>query len=353
MFKTVSSPPVLDQNSTTEEQIQLESVPASGQTDSLSSQAASCDYASSPTKLLLRDDQADSPYSCGCGECQPETFNTKTCLNPLETDCHFPSVNTKNLGDGEKEKLECRLKEAFLCINRDYARFTISLRKSLMKRNITPKELADVLMDLRGYQPLTKSSKQSSLLEERYDELRGAEDISRVFKILSDYSSFFNYDLIAFIVEILGTGEDQQSLKTYEENFTAYCKRHVFECPYYSEKSSKLESFTLKVDQRMAIGESGIFTAESLFHYKSKVAEVFDVTGYSLKLCSVREGCLDILFQTTRHIMDVILSQLDGKEQDLRALGVQKVRYEDKEFLSTVCPALQAQNVSQKVCSTF
>ena len=136
-------------------------------------------------------------------------------------------------------------------------------------------------MDLRGDRPLTKSSKHCSLLEDRYDELRSAEDISRAFKILSDYSSFFNYELIAFIVEVLGTEEDQQNLISYKEKFAAYCKRHVFECPYYSETSNKLESFTLKVDQRMAVGESGIFTAESLLHYKSKVAEVFDVTGYS------------------------------------------------------------------------
>ena len=47
--------------------------------------------------------------------------------------------------------------------------------------------------------------------------------------------------------------------------------------------------------------------------------------------------------------MEVILSQLDGKEQDLHALGIQKVRYRDKEFLSTVFPALQAQDASQKV----
>ena len=95
--------------------------------------------------------------------------------------------------------LEYRLNEAFMRINHEYGKFTFSLRKSLEKRNITQKELVDVLMDLRGYQPLTKSLKHPSLLEDRYDELRSAEDISRSFKILSDYSSFFNYNLIDII----------------------------------------------------------------------------------------------------------------------------------------------------------
>ena len=99
----------------------------------------------------------------------------------------------------------------------------------------------------------------------------------------------------------------------------------------------------------MTVGESGLFTAESLLHYKTKVAEVFSVTRYSLKLCSVREGCLEILFQTPRHIMDVILTQINGNKKDLCAVGIQKVWYGDKE-ISTVYPALQAQSISQEVC---
>ena len=292
----------------------------------------------------------ESSYiSCGCGECQPKTFNTKMCLNPLETDCRFPYVNTKDLSDGEKEILECRLKEAFLSINREYAKFTYSLRKSLEKCSITPKELADVLMDVRGCLPLAKHSKHSSLLEDRYGDLRSAEDIAKVFRILRDYSSFFNYDLIAFIVEVLGTEQDQQNLASYQEKFAAYCKRHVFECPSYSGRSHKLASFTLKVDQRMTVGESGIFTVESLLQFKSKVAEVFDITRYSLKLCSIQEGCLEILFQTPNHIMEIILSQVNRQQLNLHSLGIQKMWYGDKDVFSITSPTLKIQNVSQKV----
>ena len=323
-------------------------VPAIGQSDSLTSPCDSVGTPTSPSKLFFRDDQVETPYICGCGECQPETFNMKLCFNPLETDCHFPYVNMKDLSDGEKEMLEHKLKEAFLSINREYARFTYSLRKSLEKCNITPKELADVLMDVRGCVPLAKRSKHSSLLEDRYDELRTAEDIARVFEILRDYSSFFNHDLVAFIVEMVGTEKDQQSLALYQEKFAAYCKCHVFECPSFSGKSNKLASFILKVDQRMSVSESGIFTAKSLLHFKSKVAEVFDVTRYSLKLCSVQEGCLEILFQSPSHIMEVILLQVDRKRLDLCTLGIQKVRFGDKIF-STIAPSLGTYNVSQKV----
>lgn len=341
----------MDQDPSVAVKTQSKAIPTVAQSDSLMSPCDSIGSPGSPSKLFFRDDQMESSYiSCGCGECQPKTFNMKMCLNPLETDCRFPYVNTKDLSEGEREILECRLKDAFLSINREYGKFTHTLRKSLEKCNITPKELADVLMDVRGYLPLTKNSKHSSLLEDRYGELRRAEDIAGVFQILRDYTSFFNYDLIAFIVEMLGTEEDQENLTSYQKKFAAYCKRHVFECPSYSGKSNKLTSFTLKVDQRMTVGESGIFTADSLLQFKSKVAEVFNITRYSLKLCSVQEGCLEILFQTPSHIMEVILSHVDGKQLNLHSLGIQKMWYGDKEIFSIISPTLETQNVSQKVC---
>ena len=290
----------------------------------------------------------ETTFRCGFGECQPENFNMKLCFNPLETNCRFPYVNMKDLSDGEREKLECKLKESFLSISREYGKLTYSLRKSLEKCNIAPKELADLLMDVRGCLPLTKHSKHCGLLEDRYDELRRAEDITGVFEILRDYSSFFNHDLVAFIIEVVGTERDKQNLVSYKEKFVAYCKRHIFECPSFSAKSNKFESFILKVDQRMSLTESGIFTAESLVHFKLKVAEVFKVTKYSLKLCSVQEGCLEILFQTPNHIMEVILSRLDGKQPGLCALGIQKVCYRDKIF-STIVPSIDPYSVSQKV----
>ena len=303
---------------------------------------------SSPSKLFFKevDDGTESPYCCGCGECPLEAFNTQVCVNPLRTDCCFPYVNTKGLSDEERERLIFGLKDEYSCINRAYASFTYSLRRSLENNNVSPKHLADVLMDLRGYQPLTRS-KCPSLLEDRYDELRKAEDISRAFEILRDYYSFFNYEIVAFIVEVFGTTEDQQRLASYQEKFALYCKRHVFECPSYAGRSNRLVSFTVKVHKQMTVGESAIFTAESLLHFKSKLADVFNVTRCALKLCSVEYGCFRILFQTPSHIMEVVLSQMEGSKKHLHALGIQKLSCRHKEVYSTF--HFEAQNVSRKV----
>ena len=316
---------------------------------SSTSDSASTCSPSSPNMVLWReaDDVTGSPYSCGCGECQLEDFSTKVCSNPLRTDCSFPYVKTMGLSEGERERLILKLQQEFVCINRAYARFTYSLRRSLEKSNVSAECLADVLMDLRGCKPFTRSLKCPSLLEDRYDELSKAENISKAFVILRDYHSFFNYEIVAFVVEVLGTTEDQEKLALYQEKFAVYCKRHVFECPSYSGTSDKLASFTVKVNEQMTVGEPGIFTAESLLHFKSKLAEVFNVTKYALKLCSVEHGCLKMLFQTPRHILEVILSQVEGNQKHFHALGIQKLRYGGKEVYSASHP--EAQIVTRKV----
>lgn len=294
------------------------------------------------------EDHAKLPFSCGCGECPALDFFTDShsCPNPLPTVSKFPYLDTSGLTEEEHEDLEIQLNDDFLGINHKYAAFTASLRKSLKDRNISPMELADSLMDLRGHQPLSESpgGKGVGLLENRYSEIKDAESITRVFEILSDYCSFFNYDIIAFITTSLGSDVDKQNLTLYEAALETYSKHHVFECPSYSKRSPKLPDLVLKVDPKVT--ESNAFTVASLRRFKSKIARVLKVTKHSLKLCSIKEGCLEITFQIPPHIKEAILSLSYDQKEALHHLGVQRGVCEGTQFYSdSSCEAM-----SQKVC---
>ena len=49
--------------------------------------------------------------------------------------------------------------------------------------------------------------------------------------IIRDYFSFFNYHVIALIVDGLGTDQDKVELQNYEKEFDEYSKCKVYECP--------------------------------------------------------------------------------------------------------------------------
>ena len=44
--------------------------------------------------------------------------------------------------------------------------------------------------------------------------------------------SFFNYEILQFLIEGNGSKGDKAALATYLRQFTEFCKRHVFEVPF-------------------------------------------------------------------------------------------------------------------------
>ena len=273
---------------------------------------------------------ANPSFSCGCGECTALDFfsDPHSCPNPVPTVSKYPYLDTSSLTDEERDDLEIQLNDDYLSINQEYATFASSLRRSLKERGISPFELADCLMELRGYEPLSNSPNEKGvhLLEDHYGDLKEAKDITRVFEILSDYSSFFNYDIIAFIAKNLGSESDKKNLATYEAALETYCRHHVFECPSYSNRSSKFPDLILKVDPKVT--ESDKFTLKSLHRFKVKVAKTLKITKHSLKVCSIKKGCLEITFQIPPHIKEAIVPLSNDQNEALRHIGVQNVRWE-------------------------
>ena len=61
----------------------------------------------------------------------------------------------------------------------------------------------------------------------RLKQLNAADTIPKVFLILNDYFSFFNYHIIEHIIEELGTEEDKAELQQYKEDFDQYATRGI------------------------------------------------------------------------------------------------------------------------------
>ena len=267
-------------------------------------------------------------FGCDCSdECPSLDYfsNPSVCPRPLPTVSKFPYLDTRGLTEEEREDLEIQLNDDYLNINQEYATFASSLRRSLKERKISPLELADCLMEVKGYESLSNSLEEKGmrLLENRYQEIKGAKDLTRVFEILSDYSSFFNFDIIAFIAKNLGSETDKKNLASYQAALESYCSHHVFECPSCLSSSSKFPDLILKVDPEVT--ESEKFTLKSLRRFTMKVAKTLKVTKHCLKLCSIKKGCLEITFQIPPHIKEAIVPIIPDQHEALRHLGVQNV----------------------------
>lgn len=263
-------------------------------------------------------------YECCCSEkCSIIDIMSGKCPAPKSTPSHFPYLTAEYLSDSERAILCGHLQHQFRHISKKYARLVSSVKRSLSKNGVKAMELTRKLMDLKGFIPLDEKP-GLPLLQDRIPEMKRATTLDEVFEILSDYSSFFDHDVIEFIVEELGTDDDITKLDNYKADFTEYCKRSVFECPFSvcAKKSSKFSELVMKVVSATMIKP---YSMQAVQLFQAHVSSLLHITKHTLKLCSIEEGCLQLTFHIPRFMSTVLFPLSDEQKIGVRDLGITKL----------------------------
>ena len=255
-------------------------------------------------------------FGCSCPKtrCTLASFIKKGCPTPVSTESGFPYLNTSNLTSTERQVLEGRLNNEFESINRKFSSMKSSLCQSLIDQKVSVKRLARILADLGAFHP---SKPNKPLLQDRLDDIMNAEDIDTVFFIIRDYSSFINFSLIEHIATELGTEKDKMRMQEYQSELEGYCQRNIFECPSYHTSDSNQMRLVIKVD-------SGIetFSLKHQLSFQSRLADIIKVAKYTLQLCSVEKGCIELTYQIPRFVKEVIFPLEEQQHGELRKMGV-------------------------------
>ena len=268
------------------------------------------------------DDQR--AYECCCSEkCNITDILSRKCPSLKATSSHFPLLVAKKLSEDDRDMLDSHLYDQFCELSMKYASLTSSIRDSLKQQKVTTAQLTEKLMDLVGFVPLRRGTERR-LLEDRSQELKEATTIDDVFYILREYHSFFHHEIIKYIVEKLGTEEDKVELEKYIEDFTEYCKRSVFECPFPSgsKKSPHFVDLVMKVDSESMTRP---YTLKAVRLFRKQVLTLLQITKYTLKLRNVEEGCLQLTFQIPRFLKMVVFPLNDEQRKSLKDLGIIKL----------------------------
>ena len=49
--------------------------------------------------------------------------------------------------------------------------------------------------------------------------------------MIDGFGSFVNYDLVEYLIGVIGSSEDKAQLKEYKDKFNEYAKLRICECP--------------------------------------------------------------------------------------------------------------------------
>ena len=201
---------------------------------------------------------------------------------------------------------------------------------SFKRRCVPPDELVSHVMALGAFDPVFKKS-QMPVFCFCFKELKAADTIPKVFMILYDYFSFFNYHIIEHIIKALGTKKDKARLQRYRENFNQYAKRRIFEClPEFGTVSDADHAdIFVKVDSQY-----DNYTVEQIEVFRHKLSEILHVSSQGiLRLCRVDKGCFQLMFQVPSFVQHEILPLSKEQEKAMPAMGVMRLTCGEYQFL--------------------
>ena len=262
------------------------------------------------------------PFGCGCGKCTFFSFIERGCPTPIPSASSFPYLNLSGLTHDQQQELRGRLQFESQEIMIQFQELVSAIIESLIRQNVSLDRLVSNVMTLGAFKPVFKEP-QVPLFHYCFKELKAADTIPKVFLVLNDYFSFFNYHIIQYIIKSLGTAEDKTKLQKFKEDFNQYAKRRIFECQSEFGPVSDADhaDIFVKVDAQYEN-----YTVAEIEVFRHKLSEILRVSSQGvLRLCRVEKGCFQLTFQVPSFVQHEIFPLSREHERALRAEGVIKL----------------------------
>lgn len=249
-------------------------------------------------------DQADIPYT------------------PSSLGIPNPTVNFSDLSPDDREDLVAQIDSLTREIHIKFLKLQADLIKSLKKSKITP---AQIIQTLKAHTcGIARHSENvicATLFQDCQEELSSAKEVEDVFVAISQYFSYFNYELFQMIVDVHGSHKDKDSMQHYLHDFSAFCEKvpcveFHHEC-HHKLKETKRTRIKFKLDydrNQLKLGD--------VKRIQRNIAKILKLKPSVLYLHCVEDGCLIFTFILPTYLIGVLIEAIkNGK-----AMLQQKVR---------------------------
>ena len=194
-----------------------------------------------------------------------------------------------------------------------FAALLLSVIISFKQQDIEPRLLSSAVLALTEYD---EPGIGKPLLEREKEALMKAQSVDDTFDVLRPHMTFFNYEILQFLIEQMGSRDDNINLQKFLQEFRRFCRRSVFEIPsnvlgHSAEKVVDQQKFCIKITKQF----KAAFLVQCV-----KESEVNSQTSSSIQLSSRqedREGVcapeLGISLEDAKHIQRKFASLLKLK----------------------------------------
>ena len=238
------------------------------------------------------------------------------------------SLKCSELTDKQQEDFRERMTFESQRIMMQFQELVSATMESLIRQNVSLDRLVAHIMTLGAFDPVYIKP-QLPLFHDRHNELKAADTIPKIFLILKDYFSFFNYDIIEHIINVLGRDEDKANLRKYKNKFDHYVRRRIFQCGPHLESETDHPNIYVKLDSRY-----DNYTGAEIKRFCRKLSETLHVSSKGvMRLCQVDKGCIQLTFQVPLFVQQKVFPLCKEQEKALAAMGVMKLTCGEYQFL--------------------
>ena len=241
------------------------------------------------------------------------TDNDSECKSSSDVSSNGEDHTFSKLTSEDKAELEAQLILSADSMRKKFASLLVNVINSFQHQGIDPRRITSTVFALTEYDdPIIGKP----LLERDKEALMKAQTVDHTFDVLRPHMTFFNYEILEFLIEEMGSLSDKQKLQKFLHELRRFCRRSVFEIPpnvlgHSAEKVVDQQKFCVKVTKQ--------FKAALLVQH-TKQSEPDSQTASSTQLSSSDEDrkgiCapeLGISLEDAKHIQRKLASVLKLK----------------------------------------
>ena len=136
------------------------------------------------------------------------------------------------------------------------------------------------------------------------DALENIKDFDGVKHVIKNYSSFFDFRPLGYLIEIFGTDKNKEQFKRYEKDFEQYARRRLCECPSTIVTTTPSDHIKLHVKYEREFTQAKLVDIKQ---FQCRLSAVLKVPSHVLRLVSVDKGCIQLTFILPNSIIEDVL----------------------------------------------
>ena len=263
-------------------------------------------------------------HRCGCEQCSIFKFCDVGCPNP-DKDAVVPVLSEAAPTSLHHCHLEAQRQHETKQTMAAFASLVNETCKSI-ETKVTVEMFALWLKQIKAFVSCSKPT--PGLLAQQIDEISQGGSIERMFLILSDYWSWYNYYLLEEIINTFGDEDDQRRLDDYKEQFSTFAHNRIVEFSQHpmtfgdavGDGNARVP-LLFKVDR-----DWDDVHINQLAEIHGNLADILEVHPHTLYLASIRKGCILMKFLVPSSVAQAVFPLSASQKQALAVTDVMLVK---------------------------